>query len=243
MGIGSIAAKSPQAKGRIERLWNTFQDRLVTELRLAEASTMAEASAVLAAFLPRYNAQFAVPPTSPDRAYRPVPTGLPYEQLFCFKYRRTVAADNTVRLGPHRIQLVADRYRLSYARARVEIQVRMDGAIAVYYEDRLVTSEPAPPEAPVLRIQGSRVTFALPTPPPPVRPLSIDVAIKRMHRHTVRDGIMRPTDTSDARLMHGPNHPWRKPLTTQGEQIQAAWRLTQSQPEDKITDRLDGQNH
>ena len=209
LGIGSIPAKSPQAKGRIERLWNTFQDRLITELRLAGASTMAEASRVLAEFLPRYNAQFAVPPASPDRAYRPVPVGLPYEQLFCFKYRRSVGMDNTVRLGPHRIQLVADQYRLSYAKARVEIQVRMDGAIAVYHEGRLVTSEPAPPEAPVLRIQGSRVTYALPAPPPPVRPLPLEVVHQRLHPNTVRDGIMRPTDGADGHLVPGPNHPWR----------------------------------
>jgi hypothetical protein len=234
LGIGSIAAKSPQAKGRIERLWNTFQDRLVTELRLAGARTLAEASRVLAEFLPRYNAQFTVPPASPGSAYRPVPAGLPYEQLFCFKYRRTVAADNTVRLGPHRIQLVADRYRLSYAKARVEIQVRMDGAIAVYHEDRLVTSEPAPPEAPVLRIQGSRVTYSLPAPPPPVRPLPVDVVMKRLHAHTIRDGIMRMPDAPGGHPKPGPNHPWRK-----GSREQTATNAKHT--EDKFTDRLGGQ--
>ena len=200
---------------------------------------MAEASRVLTAFLPRFNAQFAVPPADPTSAYRPVPMGLPSEQLFCFKYRRTVAADNTVRLGPHRIQLLADRYRLSYAKARVEIQVRMDGAIAVYHEDRLVTSEPAPPEAPVLRIQGSRVTYVLPAPPPPVRPLSSDVVMKRLHTHTVRDGIMRVPNESGGRLKPGPNHPWRTGFT----QPQTPAPANADQAEDKFTDRLGGQIH
>ena len=234
LGVGSIAAKSPQAKGRIERLWNTFQDRLVTELRLAGASTMAEASTVLASFLPRFNAQFAVPPTSPERAYRPVPAELPYEQLFCFKYRRTVAADNTIRLGPHRIQLLADRYRLSYARARVEIHVRMDGALAVYHEDRLVTSEPAPPEAPVLRIQGSTVTYRLPSPPPPVRPLPVDVTMRRLHASYAADGITQPPRAPGGRMMPGPNHPWRKGFSSRNQPGLV-------DPEDKFADRLGGQ--
>jgi hypothetical protein len=61
LDIGAIFAHSPQAKGRIERLNGTFQDRLVSELRLAGASTVAEATRVLGEFLPRYNARFAVP--------------------------------------------------------------------------------------------------------------------------------------------------------------------------------------
>ncbi len=62
LDIGSIAARSPQAKGRVERLWGTFQDRLVSELRLAGASTLQEANQALWDFLPRYSKRFAVPP-------------------------------------------------------------------------------------------------------------------------------------------------------------------------------------
>ena len=71
LGIQQIFARSPQAKGRVERAAGTFQDRLVTELRLAGAKTMNQANAVLRDFLPRYNAQFAVPAELPDPAYRP----------------------------------------------------------------------------------------------------------------------------------------------------------------------------
>jgi hypothetical protein len=63
LGIVSITAHSPQAKGRVERLFATLQDRWVAELRLAGATTLAEANAVLAAYLPRFNTRFAVPPT------------------------------------------------------------------------------------------------------------------------------------------------------------------------------------
>lgn len=247
LGVGSIPAKSPQGKGRIERFWGTAQNRLVTELRLAGARTMAEANQVLAEFLQRYNTRFNVPPATAGSAYGPVPEGLPFDQLFCFKYRRSVAADNTVRLGPHRIQLLADRYRLSYAKARVEIQVRMDGAIAVYHEGRLVSSQPAPMEAPVLRIQGSRINYALPTPPPPVRPLSLEVAHRRMHPDALAAGIIRTPGSGTAMPpLPGPNHPWRKPwvkpLSSSTESL-ATSRPTDQQLEDKFTDRLGGQNH
>ena len=61
LGINSISANSPQAKGRVERLWKTFQDRLVSELRLAGARSIQEANQVLAWFLPEYNRKFTVP--------------------------------------------------------------------------------------------------------------------------------------------------------------------------------------
>lgn len=70
LGIISISAASPQAKGRIERLWGTFQDRLVSELRLAGASTIEHANQVLRDFLPRYNLRFAVSACEPGAAYR-----------------------------------------------------------------------------------------------------------------------------------------------------------------------------
>jgi hypothetical protein len=86
LGIQSIVALSPQAKGRVERRWGTFQGRLVSELRLAGASTMAQASRVLWRFLPRYNARFAVPPAQPGSAYRPLETGVCLEGVLCFEY-------------------------------------------------------------------------------------------------------------------------------------------------------------
>ena len=70
LGIQQIFARSPQAKGRVERMAGTFQDRLVVELRLAGASYIHQADAVLQDFLPRYNAQFAVPAELPEPAYR-----------------------------------------------------------------------------------------------------------------------------------------------------------------------------
>ena len=83
LGIGSIAARSPQAKGRIERAWGTLQDRLVSELRLAGATDRESANRVLARFLPRFNRRFGVPATNPVPAWRALPAGVRLERVCC----------------------------------------------------------------------------------------------------------------------------------------------------------------
>ena len=97
LGIQQIFARSPQAKGRVERMAGTFQDRLVTELRLAGAGTIDQANTVLRDFLPRYNAQFAVPAELPEPAYRTWDSQRVLTEILCFKHTRKVARDNTVK--------------------------------------------------------------------------------------------------------------------------------------------------
>ncbi|MBI4296970.1 MAG: hypothetical protein HY676_00380 [Chloroflexi bacterium] len=118
----------------MERQWGTFQDRLVTELRLAGASTTQGANRVLWGFLPRFNARFDVPPAQPSLAYRQPPPGLCLEGVLCFKYQRTVARDNTVRFGGRSLQLLPGLERPSYAHAQVEVQERLDGSLVVSYQ-------------------------------------------------------------------------------------------------------------
>lgn len=131
LGIRSIAAHSPQAKGRIERLWGTFQDRLVTELRLAGAHDRASAGIVLRRFLPRHNRRFAIAPVDPTPAWRALSPGLEIDGVCCFRFRRVVANDHTIRIGG----LVLDLPRLTggrgYAGRRVEVQLRLDGRLIV----------------------------------------------------------------------------------------------------------------
>ena len=117
LGIQMIFALSPQAKGRVERTAGTFQDRLVTELRLAGASSIGEANSVLEQFLPRFNRRFRVPPQYPESAFRPLDPELCLEQIQCFKHRRKVAKDNTVGFQLHTLQLLPGRERPSYAGA------------------------------------------------------------------------------------------------------------------------------
>ena len=157
LGITSIPSHSPQARGRIERLWGTFQDRLVSELRLAKASTIEEANRVLWDFLPRYSQKFAVPAAEPGSAYRPVGGGFVADEIFCFKHQRTVGADNVVRFEGHRLQIMPSNGRASYARCRVEVYERLDSSLAVYYQGKRLTTISAPSEPAVLRAQVNAV--------------------------------------------------------------------------------------
>ena len=111
LDIRLILAHTPQAKGRIERVWGSFQDRLVSELRLAGASTIEQANKVLWDFLPRFNGQFGVTPAQSGSAYGQLPTDISLDATLCFKYIRTVANDNTVHFNGATIQILADDHR------------------------------------------------------------------------------------------------------------------------------------
>ena len=151
LGIQMIFALSPQGKGRVERAAGTFQDRLVTELRLAEASSILEANGVLKQFLPRFNRRFGVPPLYPEPAFRPLDPELCLEQILCFKHRRKVARDNTVRFQLHTLQLLPQPERPSYAGAAVEVLESLDGRLSVRHEGRIVPAHEAPPSPVFLR--------------------------------------------------------------------------------------------
>ena len=151
LGIESISANSPQAKGRVERLWGTFQDRLCSELRLADARTMAEANLVLARFLHEYNRRFAVTPQNHGIAYRTVPTEFKPEEYFCFKYERIVANDNVVRYEGHRLQVLPSSTRSGYAHCKVTVHLGLDNVMSVYYQGKCLKTRPAPVETTVLR--------------------------------------------------------------------------------------------
>jgi transposase len=143
LGIGYIPAGSPQAKGRIERLWKTMQDRLVAELRLAGITTFAAAQAFLPAFLADYNRRFAHPPAEARPAWRRPPREL--ADLLSCRYLRTVAGDNTVRLGARWLQIPPGPRGRGYVRCRVEVRECLDGRLLVVYQARRLAVGPAPP--------------------------------------------------------------------------------------------------
>ena len=151
LGIQMIFALSPQAKGRVERAAGTFQDRLITELRLAGATTIEQAKAVLKQFLPRYNRRFQVPAQCPDPAFRPLPPDLRLGQVLCFKHRRRVARDNTVKFQRHTLQLLPDRHRRSYAGAAVVVLHGLDGRLSLQHEGRIIAAQEARPSPGSLR--------------------------------------------------------------------------------------------
>ena len=142
LGIGFIAAQSPQAKGRIERLWGTLQDRLVSELRLRALHTLEQANAFLPEFLPAFIQRFARAPAEPAPAWRPAPPDL--DRLLSCRYTRVVARDNTVRLGARWLQIPPGPHRRSYAGCRVDLRELLDGRLVVFYQDTLLAAQPAP---------------------------------------------------------------------------------------------------
>ena len=221
LDIRLIMAHTPQAKGRIERVWGTFQDRLVSELRLADATTIDQANNVLWDFLPRFNRQFGVPAAERGSAYRQLPDGLCLDAVLCFKYIRTVANDNTVRFNGATLQLIPDEHRASYARATVEVQERLDGTIVVVHQGRTLATEPAPHGPIEIRARSGRRPNGHPLPD------GADHSPNGAHSHPVgperrngakslRGGEPLPSTKTNTRSPRrpAPDHPWRRRLLT-----------------------------
>ena len=161
-----IGARSPQAKGRIERLWRTFQDRLYQELRLGNIRTLAQANAALPALLSRHNARFRQPPATAGSAYRPLPAGTRPADIFCFRYWRTVSKDNVVTLEGRTIPVPPGPHRRSYARARVEVREHLDGSASVHYQGACIARQA--PQSADLRTKRRGNVGEKPAPSAPV---------------------------------------------------------------------------
>ena len=139
LGVGYIAAHSPQAKGRIERLWNTLQDRLVSELRLRRIATVQDAEAFLPTFIADFNRRFGKAPATPEAVWRRPPRDLPL--ILSCRYRRRVGRDNTVQLGPRWVQLHGRR---SYAGATVELRELLDGRLVALHDGTIRGQQASP---------------------------------------------------------------------------------------------------
>lgn len=198
LGIGSIAAHSPEAKGRIERLWRTFQDRLVCELALAGVKDINAANRFLPGFLKRYSAGFAVAAEEPGLAYRPLDPKLDLDRLLSFRYQRRVARDNTVRLGGRFLQIPPGPQRRSYYGALVWVHELLDGSLGVWYQDQWL----------VRGLNGredARVRARKRGPQLPERPASIPLPLPAEPASRVA------AVTTDGRAKPAANHPWRRP--------------------------------
>lgn len=190
LGIGYIAARSPQAKGRIERLWATLQDRLVSELRLRGIASVEAAQAYLPEFIADFNRRFGRPPASAAPVWRRPPADLALV-LSC-RYRRVVARDNTVQLGPRWVQLRGPR---SYAGLHVEVRELLDGRLVALHQGRVRGVTPAPVTGFTLKPRRSpsaerRARRPRRSPPPPPPPPARPTAKTHTGRHAL------------------PTHPW-----------------------------------
>jgi transposase len=143
LGIRIIYAHSPQAKGRIERKFGVFQDRLCSELRLHNISTLQEANRYLwEKFIPRHNRMFSRPAKETRTAYRPLPKGLSLKEVFCLKEERVVAGDNTISYNGKAFQILPNEYRSSYCKAKVEVHEYLGGRINIFYQSKKLKHKP-----------------------------------------------------------------------------------------------------
>lgn len=216
--INPIPAGSPQAKGRIERLFGTFQDRLCVELELAGITSIDDANAFLRDFIPQFNQRFRRQAAVPGSAFAPLPAGVNLAGICCFKYQRIVANDNTVQFANRRIQLLPGPIRISYAKATVEVQERLDGTVVVVYQGEEIGSQPAPADLPVLRARSG------PRTPPSAVSMQDDQSpamaepLASPGREQLAAWSPRPPTPVSTRSTPAKNHPWRQGLKRRATQ-------------------------
>ncbi len=150
LGIEAIPAGSPQAKGRIERLWGTLQDRLTKELRLAGIRTLEAANAFLPTFVEQYNARFAKAPEDPDSAWVPLLSNLDTNYYFAIRETRKVRSDHCVSYSGRLLQLLPGPKDPSLVEESVSVHVVPEGDVYLYHGKRpvpyrqLASSKPLP---------------------------------------------------------------------------------------------------
>ncbi len=208
LGVGYVPAGSPQAKGRIERLWGTLQDRLVSELRLRGITTLEAANAWLPEFIADFNRRFAHAPAEATAAWRRPPRD--FAELLSCRYARVIARDNTVRLGARWLQIPPGPGGRSYARCRVELRECLDGRLLVFHDAARLAVQPALAPEFVLR---------------PRRDPSAERAQRlRASRIAVQPGG-RSRGMGEKHPAHSslpaPTHPWRRPFSCRAPSLTA----------------------
>jgi hypothetical protein len=132
LGITHIPSYSPEARGRMERVFGTLQSRLPPELRLAEIATVEAANRYLKEqFVPDYNARFAVPAAEEGSAFIPY-AGRPLDDILCIQESRQVGRDNCVNWNGLALQIPPQRHRHHYVRATVRVHQYPDGRLAIF---------------------------------------------------------------------------------------------------------------
>lgn len=136
LGIAIIFANSPQAKGRIERLWGTLQDRLIPEMRLRKIRSFEVANHFLQEqYLPNdHNKNFMVLPRNLEPAWRVVPSAIDLNNIFCLKERRSVKNDHTFSWNGVTYKLISE-FKYSIQNQKIEIRTYLDGTWKVFFAD------------------------------------------------------------------------------------------------------------
>jgi transposase len=130
LGVEIIHAHSPQAKGRIERMFKTLQDRLVKEMTIRGISTIAEANTFLKSYVPTHNKRFAVQPKEWDDLHRALPRGLVLDKILCIRTERTLRNDATIAYNGKLYQI-----QDAIGSKKVFVEERVNGKMLITYND------------------------------------------------------------------------------------------------------------
>jgi hypothetical protein len=197
LGVAYIPAQSPQAKGRIERLWRTLQDRFVQELRLRRIHTLLRAEAFVPEFIAGFNRRLARPPREAPSAWRRAPRAL--EQALACCYRRVVRNDNVVSIPGRWLQIPPGAAHRSYQRCTVEVRELLDGRLLAFHEGRLIAEQAAPAGAFTLVPRGARwrerrrpEALGVIDRPPPPQPRPAPIPVKPRERPRWRPDDRHP---------------------------------------------------
>jgi transposase len=157
LGIGWIAAYSPQAKGRVERSFRTAQDRLVKQLRLAKITTLGAANAFLESeYWPEWNARFARPVADYPNQHRPLSEHLDLAAILSHVEERIIGNDYTFSFAGRRDQIVREQVEAGMRRQRLRLELRLNGELCARYQGRYLAiaecgAQPAPAAQPLIR--------------------------------------------------------------------------------------------
>lgn len=205
-----ILALSPQAKGRVERLFKTLQDRLVKELRVAGITTMEEANRFLdEVFLPFWETRFTAEPREPADALRPLPAGVDLMRIFAETDERVIRADFTFRYANRHYQIEKDEAEPRMPGSRITIEHRLDGSMHYRWRESYLQPTPLPSERnrkpPAKEVSRPA---AEPAKPRPVRKPAPDHPWRRYARQPQGVGSAGPP------LRSGPALPTPSSITT-----------------------------
>ena len=170
LGCQSIAASTPQAKGRIERLWRTLQDRLVKELRAAGVNTLEEANAYLPGFLARYNERFAKEPADGESAWVALPEQMDLDYYFAIREERTVRKDHTISWKHQDLLILRTKGENSLSGKRISVHVTATGETFLYHgKERLCYRTMPPGQRAIAKSQASAAQAKPAVPNPKAR--------------------------------------------------------------------------
>jgi transposase len=160
LGIEWIPAYSPQAKGRIEKLWRTFQDRLLRELRLENIRTIPAANTYLQKrFLPKYNRRFPVPAPREGRVYRPAPLNRVLQGILCWKETRLLARDHTYSCEGKLWQVLPCPSIPSLTGRRIEVRRTLRGTSEAWLGDVRLRIKTGVPFRPVRELRAAAPSY------------------------------------------------------------------------------------